>query len=209
MSKSIIKNILTLTHDDSHIEFDRTYNKIVNLWYIREFSKHLTSYLKHCFQCRINRTRRYKSYKNLQFILSSSISFHFITIDFVLKISESHIDINNIMFVTNKFNKRIIIISNKNTWIATLWIEALLKKLNVIDWNFSKIIISNRNRKFLSKLWFTLFVKFDVKLLYFTTYYSQIDESFEQINQTLKIVFRYHIQALTNYRDWSSIVEIM
>lgn len=141
-----------MTHDDCHIEFDRTFNKINNSWYIRNLFKHLTNYLKHCSQCRINRTRRHKFYNNLQSILSSSILFHFIIIDFILAISEFYFDMNNIMSIIDKFSKKIIIISEKNTWNACLWIETLLNRLNLIDWNLSKIIISDRDRKFLFEL---------------------------------------------------------
>ena len=105
-----IKNILNMTHDNEHLKFDRTYEKLISVWYIRNLAKHLKSYLKHCSFCKINRTKRHKFYKNLQSILSSSILFHTITINFVFVLSVTFTDMNNIMFVTCKFSKRITII---------------------------------------------------------------------------------------------------
>ena len=211
VSDFMIKNILTIIHDEfnEHTEFDRTYERITNSWYIRELSKQLTEYLKHCFKCQINRIRRHKFYDSLQSILSSLISFHTFTIDFVLVLSISHTDMNNVMTITNKFSKRVIIVLDKNIWIAAIWVKALLDKFDLTNWNLFKIIISNRNRKFLSNLWSTLFSQLNVKLLYSTVYHSQIDDASKRTNQIIEIALRYHIQALNDCRDWSTIVEIM
>ena len=118
----MIKDILTMTHDEfnEYVEFDRTYERITNAWYIRELSKQLTDYLKHCSKCQINRIRKHKSYDSLQSILSSFISFYTFTIDFVLVLSTSHTDMNNVMTITDKFSKRIIIVLDKNIWIVAI-----------------------------------------------------------------------------------------
>ena len=207
----MIKNILAMIHDEfnEHAEFDRTYKRIINSWYIRELSRQFTDYLKHCSKCQINRTRRHKSYDSLQSILSSFISFHILTIDFVLILSTSHTNMNNVMTITNKFNKRVIIVLDKNIWIAIIWVKAFFDRLDLTNWNLSKIIISNRDRKFLSDLWSILFSQLNVKLLYSTVYHSQIDDASKRTNQIVEITLRYHIQILNDCKNWSTIVEIM
>ena len=135
VSRTIVKNIFVMIHDDfdEHIEFDRIYNKIVNFWYIKNHFKHFTNYFKHCSQRCGNRIRRHKFYHTFQSILSLLIFFHCIIIDFLLILSNFHIDMNNIMSIIDKFNKRIIIISSKNIWNTTQWIEALLNRFNLTD----------------------------------------------------------------------------
>ena len=190
----ILKDIFSMIHDvNDHFDFDRTYKQIIFVWYIRDLIRHLKNYLKHCSKCQINQIRRHKSYDNFQSILSSSTLFHIITIDFVLTISFSHIELNNVMSITCKYSKRITIVLDKNIWSAKNWTKALLKRLNIADWEFPKIIISNRDRKFLSELWTKIFTRLDTKLLYSTTYHSQTDDSSERINQTLEIALKYHI----------------
>ena len=46
----------------------------------------------------------------------------------------------------------------------------------------------------------------NVFLLYFTIYYSQIDEQFERINQIIKIVLRFAISLLINFKNYSKIL---
>ena len=204
-----IKNILSMTHDNKHLKFDRTYEKLISVWYIRNFAKHLKSYLKHCSFCKINRTKRHKLYESLQFILSSSISFHTITINFVLVLSVISTDMNNIMSVTCKFSKKITIIFDIDTWNAAQWATALLKRLNFANWNLSKVIIFNKDRKFLSKLWIFLFEQLNVKLLYFTVYHFQTDDVFERTNQILKIALRSFILTLKNSRNWLTLIDFL
>ena len=62
---TIISNILTTTHDESHVEFARCYEKIASFYYIRDLSRYLRDFLKHCFKCQIFQTRRHRSYDSL------------------------------------------------------------------------------------------------------------------------------------------------
>ena len=114
---SILKNIFKLMHDvNDHFDFDKTYEMIMSIWYIREVIKHFSKYFKHCLKCQVNQIKRYKSFDNLQFILNSSIFSYAITIDFVLIISFFHNNLNNVMSMTCKFSKRITIVFDKNIW---------------------------------------------------------------------------------------------
>ena len=119
ISVSMMINIINLIHDKNHSEFDKIYQQIISSWYVQSLIKHIKFYIKHCSKCNVNQIRRHKSYDNFQSILTFFISFHTIDIDFILALSESHIDMNSIMFVTCKFSKRITTISRKSIWNAS------------------------------------------------------------------------------------------
>lgn len=55
------------------------------------------------------------------------------------------------------------------------WAESLLHRLDITDLGIPKVIISDRDRKFLADLWQGLFIKLGVKLLYSTAYHPQSD----------------------------------
>ena len=76
ISLSVIKNILSLIHDENHFEFDKIYQQIISSWYVQDLIKHVKSYIKHCSKCNINQTRHHKSYESLQSILTFSIFFY-------------------------------------------------------------------------------------------------------------------------------------
>ena len=182
ISKSLVKNILHIAHDVNHIDFDRTYLSVISFYYIKSLFTKINQYLKHCSKCVVNQIKWHKSYDSLQSIFSSSTLFHTITIDFVLVMSSFHINMNNVMTAICKFFKRATIIFDRDTWTAFQWTVTLLHKLDIANWELSKIIIFDRNRKFLFQLWNKLFQKLRINLFYFTTYHFQTNEVFERTN---------------------------
>jgi transposase InsO family protein len=56
-----------------------------------------------------------------------------------------------------------------------------------------KEIISDRDTKFTSKFWKYLFVDFETKLLFSTSYNPQTDGKIERVNQVLENMLRIHV----------------
>jgi hypothetical protein len=206
ISSDCVSNILIIVHEweQNHSEFEITFEIILRAWYIRDLIKTLRFYIRNCSQCLQIQIRRHKSWKNLQFIHSFSISFHTITMNFVLELLKIKEEINCVLSMTNKFTKRIMLISEKFTYTTENWAVQLLKESQRRDWDISKVIISNRDRKFLSDLWCTLFIRLRIFMLYFTAYHSQTNKTSERTNQTLKITLRYYIQKMFNSTLWIS-----
>jgi hypothetical protein len=206
ISSNAVLDILSMTHSHNHhSEFVKSYDIIFVSWYIHELTKHFREYLRHCSKCQIFQTRRHKSYDSLQSILISNVSFHIIAIDFILALSDSRSNnFNTMMFTICKFFKKITLISEKTNWKANIWALALLTRLKLIDWELSKTIIFDRDSKFLIELWKIIFNKFEIKLLYFTTYYLQTNEQSKRTNQSVKIVLRYHLVSMKHSSDWSN-----
>ena len=201
ISHFVVSNILRLTHDDDHVDYVRCFEKISFFYYIRDLSRYLRDYLKHCSQCQIYQTRRHASYDSLQSILISSISFHIIIIDFILVLSLSRQEFDTIMSISCKFFKRDFVVSDKKTWFVREWDIALFDRLDIADWSLSKTIISNRNRKFLFDMWTIIFEKLRVKFMYSTAYHFQIDEQSERTNQTIEIALRFYLIIMKNSVD--------
>ena len=201
-----VKDILSTAHNDNHGGFARCYERIASAYYIKNLSRHLRKYLKHCPACQINQTRRHKPYGKLQPILSPPISFHTITLDFVLALPKSKSGLDCLKSVTDKFSKRVTIIPGKSNWTAMEWAEALLHRLDIADWGLPKVIISDRDPKFLSDLWRALFTKLGVNLLYLSAYHPQTDGQSERTNQTVKIALQFLLPTLENPSDWPSLV---
>ena len=207
ISHSAIQNILIVVHDDSHSDFARCYEKIATFYYIRDLIRYLRNYLKHCSKCQTYQTRRHKFYDSLQFIFISNIFFHIIIIDFILILSKSRIDqFDCVMLVNCKYFKRIMLISNKNTWTIVQWKHVLLNRLNIVDWKLSKTIIFDRDRKFLSNMWIAMFIKLEVKLLYSAVYHSQTNDLSKRINQIVEIAFRFLIFTLKYFDFWFDVL---
>jgi hypothetical protein len=203
ISSDCVANILVVAHEheQEHSNFEITFEIISRSWYIRDLIKTLRAYIKNCSQCLQIQIRRHRSWENLQLIHSSSISFHTITMNFVLKLLKVK-EIDCILSVIDKFTKRVMLISEKFIYTVEDWAINLLEKSQRRNWEISKMIIFDRDRKFLSDLWRILFVRLSVFMLYFTAYHSQTNDVSERTNQTLKIALRYYIQKLHDFTLW-------
>lgn len=145
---SCIENFMKIAHDNDHFEFVRCFDMIFQTWYVRNLIKALRNYIKHGSKCFVLQTRRHKLWESFQSINTSFVSFHIITFDFILAMSLS-IDLHNvIMSIIDKFTKRTTLISKKNIYKAKTWAITLIKRLEIVDWEYLKIIISDRDRKF-------------------------------------------------------------
>ena len=138
ISKNCVREILNIAHNNEHIDYVKIYDIIIRFWYIHELIKILKKYIQHCFECLTCQIKRHKFYEALQFINSSSIFFHTITMNFVLTLSFE--EINNVILssnvmltVTDKFFKRILLMSKESIFSAKNWVNVFIKYFNIVD----------------------------------------------------------------------------
>ena len=143
------KIIFATTHDENHhCDFHRVYVRIFEFLYIRHLVKKFKKYIKHCKKCIENQIVRHVFYDELHSIKSIALFFHIIIIDFILALSEFLNDMNSVFITTNKFFKKINLMSDKITWFASKWTESWLIMLQKKSWGLFKTIIFDRNSKF-------------------------------------------------------------
>ena len=201
--QSLVGEILKIAHTSiGHPGIARTYERAASSWYVRKLRHHVQEFVRHCPECLIHQTRRHSPYRSLQPIQSPSVPFHTITIDFILALPKTKDGYDCVMSVTCKFSKRVTLIPGKKTWSARQWAEALLDRLYLADWGLPKVILSDRDRKFLSEFWSALFTRLGVQLLYSTAYHPQTDGQSEKTNQTVEIMLRFFIATLEKPTEW-------
>lgn len=84
---------------------------------------------------------------------------------------------------------------------AAGWARVLVGRLDLVDWGVSKVIISDRDLKFLSDLSTALHEALGVKLLHSTAHHPQTDGSSERTNQTAEIALRFYLHTMSRLED--------
>ena len=142
------QQIFHLAHDQQHHgEYHRIYERIIPSVYIRHLTKHLRAYINHCSICAINQIKRHKSYGSLVSIDRPNVPFHIIAMDFVIALSG---ELDSLLIITDKFSKRILLISGKTIYNAVKWVNIVLTEFMSHDWGIPNAIISDRDSKFMS-----------------------------------------------------------
>ena len=152
--KCVMKNLLKNLYDrcgpslTAHPGFQQTYEKVSASFYIRGLSRAIRTYLQHCPECLVYQTRRHQPHGSMQPIDMPPVPFHTLILDFVLALPRSSEGIDTILSVTDKFSKRVTLISDKVAYINMDWAALLLERLLLADMALPKVILADRDRKF-------------------------------------------------------------
>ena len=203
---SMEQEVFQLAHDQTHHGgFHRTYDRITSSVYIRQLTKRLKAYIAHCPECQLNQTKRHLTYGELTPVVTPAIPFHTIAMDWIVALPVTRAGFNTLLTITCKFTKRILLIPGVDTWDTATWAEVILTALMGHDWGIPAAIISDRDTRFMSKLWTVIAKKLDIAMLTSTAWHSQTNGQSERTNQTIEVALRFHITAFPN-EDWDEVL---
>ena len=82
ISFNAIHDVFKLIHDNCfHVEHYRVYAKLIEFVYIHKLFKQLIIYIRHCFFCQLNQTKRHRFYEKLISLFTLFMFFHILIID--------------------------------------------------------------------------------------------------------------------------------
>ena len=114
---------------------------------------------------------------------------------------------DSIMVVVDKLSKSAHFIPVKSTYKAINVVEVFLKEIFRL-YGVSKMVISNRDVKFISNFWKSLFVGLETKINFKTSYHPETYGQIEQTNQGIKDMLRMcAMEKLTKWEDYLHLVE--
>lgn len=80
-----------------------------------------------------------------------------------------------LMSVTDKFSKMVLVVEGRHIWIPKDWVTAFLDSV-CTKWEILKVIISDREPKFLSNFWQTMFKRLQCQQLMPRAYHLQMND---------------------------------
>jgi hypothetical protein len=153
----------------AYIGFYRAYDHVRASFFIKGLAERFRVYLKYCHVCNTHQTVRYKSYGSLKFIFSLFTPYHTVSGNFIVGLPVIANGFDMALTFTCKFSKRVKIIPGKSTWKAVNWAHAVFDA--IIDWGIFLVFIIDRDPKWLSEFWRTIFENMGTKIAVTTAYY--------------------------------------
>jgi hypothetical protein len=186
------KEIFRLAHDqNAHSGFVRTYQRVAESLYFKGLSRRLRLYIEHCHQCQLSQTKRHRPYGSLVPITPPQVPYHTVAMDFIVELPLTPDGLDTLATLTDKFSKRVMLVSGKGTDSAEIWAKRVLDRLQMEGWGIPRAFISDRDSKFMSAFWRTIFEKLETKMLTASAYHPQADGQSERTNQTVEIAIRF------------------
>jgi len=110
------KLVFKTAHNNRHHgKFFRTYQFILVSCCVHRLVKRLKLYIKHCETCSLNRSHTHQPYGELQPIITPSVLFYTLTIDFIVALPPTSIGTDLILTITYKFTKAVKLVPGKTT----------------------------------------------------------------------------------------------
>lgn len=200
------KEIFDMVHDAKHHFGPERMLHDLDSIAIPSLTRKVKDYVEHCPDCRQNRTNRQKEPGSLHPIQAEPFPYHTVTLDFIVGLPQvsskntfwsmpGHDTFDALLTITCKFTKKVILIPGHTTYTAEEWATITWRVLILLDWGAPKRMISDRDPKFMSEFWRTLFFLQGTKLSMTTAYHPQGDGQSERTNQEVEIAIRYHTTA--------------
>ena len=200
------QEIFQLAHDQTHHGgFHRTYDRIAPSVYIHQLAKRLRTYISHCPECQLNQTKRHLAYGELSPVVTPAIPFHTIAMDWIVALPVTKAGFNQLLTITCKFTKRILLIAGKDTWKTPEWADVMITGLVGHDWGTPRVRISDRDTRFMSDFWRAVVRKLGIFMMIATAYHHQANGQSERTNQVIEIALRFHLTAFPD-DDWIEIL---
>jgi hypothetical protein len=130
-----------------------------------------------------------------------------ISMNFITGLPKSTKQNDTIMVVVEKLSKVAHFVPVKST-CKEIDISSIFMKDIFILHGMPKEIIFDRDSKFTSKFWKSLFVGFETKFLFSTTYHPQTDGNIERVSQVLENILRMHVMYQPKkWEDYLPLIE--
>lgn len=210
-----VTEVLRMVHDDQFHAGPRKMLDALQGLSIPRMSRKVQQYVAHCPTCAVNRTNRSQQLGELQPIQTETQPYHRVAMDFIVGLPDeaprsfwrlpdcSH-PLDALLTTTCKWSRKSLLIPGSTHYTAQQWATVFLRMALLTDWGIPKVIISDRDPKFMSDFWKGLFNALGTKLAVSTSYHPQTDGMSERKNQTVEIALRYH--TVTSDIPWMEIM---
>lgn len=201
-NKEIRLNLLHDYHDapiSGHLGQLKTYQRLSASYWWPKMAQDINEYVRSCTSCQMNKSINQKPNGVLNPIETQTKRWHAVTMDFTGPLPTTKSGHNMLMVVVDKFTKRTHLIPTNSTDTAPDTAQHFFHNIVRLH-GLPKIIISDRDAKFTSLFWKSLFKKMGVKLAMSTAYHPQTDGQTERANRTIKEMLRHYISF--HQDDW-------
>ena len=203
-----LKTIIISEHHDGklsgHIGYQKTYDSITRYYYWPNMYVDIKLYVRSCLVCQRTKASNRKPMGLLHPLPIPTRRWQCVTMDFIVQLPKTVDGHDAIFVVVDKLSKRAYFIATTTT--ATAPDTALLFFTNVIKngHGIPEIIVSDRDSKFTSLFWKSLWSLLGTTLAMSTAFHPETDGQTENMNRTLEQMLRVFTNKEQN--NWDTLL---
>ncbi len=201
---SLRRQLLTEHHDSvlaGHLGIDKTIDCLERNYWWPTLRADVRHYIQTCPCCQISKSRNRKPLGLLQPLPIPERKWEQTTMDFITQLPKTPRGFDAIMVVVDKLTKMVHLAATHTTATAPSTAELYFDTVSKLH-GLQSSIVSDRDSKFTSSFWESLFSLFGTKLKRSTAYHPQTDGQTERTNRTLEEMLRAYVSDRHN--DWDT-----
>eukprot|EP00253_Pinus_taeda_P035992 PITA_35992 len=205
--KNLIMDEFHVSHYAGHPGYQKMITAIRKEYFWPGMKKSIVEYLARCLECQQIKAEHQHPTGLLQPLPIPKWKWEIISMDFITGLPRTKKNNNSIMVVVDKLSKAAHFKPVQSTYKATQIAHIFMQNVFRLH-GLPKTIISDRNVKFTSSFWKTLFADLGTQLNFSTAYHSQTDGQTERVNQVVEDMLRaYVMQQPTRWEEYLHLVE--
>jgi len=206
-----LKNLILDEFHTSHYTGHPGYQKMVTAlrkdYFWPRMKKQVIEYLARCLECQQIKAEHQHPAGLLQPLPIPEWKWETISMDFITGLPQTRKNHDSIMVVVDKLSKEAHFIPVHSTYKAVQIAHLFMQNVFRLH-GLPKVIISDRDVKFTSTFWRTLFAELGTQLNFSTAYHPQTDGQTERVNQVLEDMLRAYVMTKpTQWEEYLHLVE--
>ena len=199
------RQLFHFAHDShAHGGINRSLNRLRSSAYMPKMKKLLKAYIDGCPACQLSKPSRQLPFGQLHPVETYKEPLAELSMDFIVGLPMTPDGYNCLLTVTDRFSKYVRLIPGKETWGAKEWANQYHQHI-YRSWGLPARIITDRDPRFVSDFWTSLFQRSGVKLGLTAAYHAAANGQDERTNQTVETAIRCLL--IGKYEEnWSSLI---
>eukprot|EP00253_Pinus_taeda_P019990 PITA_19990 len=205
--KSLIMDEFHISHYAGHPGYQKMMTAIRKEYFWPGMKKDVVEYLARCLECQQIKAEHQHLAGLLQPLPILEWKWEIISMDFITGLPKTKKNNDSIMVVVDKLSKAAHFIPVQSTYRAAQIAHVFMQNVFRLH-GLPKTIILDRDVKFTSAFWKTLFAELGTQLNFSTVYHPQTDGQLERVNQAVEDMLRaYVMQQPTRWEEYLHLVE--
>lgn len=186
-----------------HLGMDKTCELVSRHYYWPNMRDFVREYVRTCANCQRNKSTNAKSPGLLQPLPIPEQNWEHVSMDLIVQLPRTKRNFDAVVTFVDKLSKMVHFVPTRTDItapeLARLFIDNVVRLHGL-----PRVIISDRDPKFTSKFWRTLFDELDVDLHLSTAYHPQTDGQSERANRTIEEMLRSYVNV--RHDNWDELL---
>src|SRR5271155_400040 len=195
LNKQLRTHILREHHDieiAEHLGIDKTIEATTRFYYWPKMGKDIKKYIQTCDTCQRNKPSKQHPAGLLQHLTTPTNRWEEITMDFIVQLPLTRQEHDAIVVFVDRLTKRAHFQAMHTSATAPEVVKIFFATI-FKNHGLPRVIISDRDSKFPSHFWQTLFKQLETKTAILTAFHPQTDGQTERLNRTLEEMLRAYV----------------